>query len=92
MRDPHCWRSAHQRIGFTVKGQSWDVEWGGYEVFGTPAFWVNQTAIEHYEEHLAETASGADIQSTCRNLAGASVDLGRRLQDGLALAAALLQV
>lgn len=62
-RDPHCCPSAHQRIGFTVKGQSWDVEWGGYEVFGTPAFWVNQTAIEHYEERLAETASGADIQS-----------------------------
>lgn len=62
-RDPHCGRSAHDRIGFTVKGQSWDVEWGRFEVFGTPAFWVNRTAIESYEERLAETASDTGIVS-----------------------------
>lgn len=62
-RDPHCGRSSHDRISFTLRDQSWDVAWGSHEVFGTPAFWVNRTAIERYEEHLAEAASGADIES-----------------------------
>ena len=63
MRDPHCGRSSYDRIGFSVKGQSWDVEWGNSDVFGTPAFWVNRTAIERYEERLATTATAADIKS-----------------------------
>lgn len=63
MRDPHCGRSASERIGFTVRGQSWDVEWGNHQVFGTPAFWVNRTAIEGYEERLADRATGGDIES-----------------------------
>ena len=63
VRDPHCGRNSNDRIGFTVKGQSWDVEWGSHEAFGTPGFWVNRTATERYEERLAETASGADIES-----------------------------
>jgi hypothetical protein len=46
-----------------VRGQSWDVEWGSHEVFGTPAIWVNRTAIEGYEERLAKSASGGDIES-----------------------------
>ena len=45
VRDPHCGRSSHDRIGFAVRDQLWDVEWGSWEVFGTPAFWVNRTAI-----------------------------------------------
>ncbi|WP_419846959.1 hypothetical protein [Candidatus Poriferisocius sp.] len=61
--DPHCGRSASERIGFTARGQSWDVEWGNHEVFGTPAFWVNRTAIEGYEERLADRATGGDIES-----------------------------
>ncbi len=61
--DPHCGRSAYDHIDFTVRGQSWDVEWGNYEVFGTPAFWVNRTAMERYEERLAERASGGHIES-----------------------------
>ena len=40
-----------------------DVAWGSREVFGTPAFWVNRTAIECYEERLAEATSDADIES-----------------------------
>ncbi len=63
VRDPHCGRSSNDRIAFTVKGQSWDVEWGSHDVFGTPAFWVNRTAAGRYEERLAESASGADIES-----------------------------
>ena len=63
VRDTHCGRSAYDRIDFAVRGQSWDVEWGSHEVFGTPAFWVNRTAIEGYEERLAERASGGDIES-----------------------------
>ncbi|MDE0117525.1 MAG: hypothetical protein OXT07_13015 [bacterium] len=62
-RDPHCGRSSHDRISFTVRDQSWDVAWGSHEVFGTPAFWVNRTAIECYEKRLAATASDADIES-----------------------------
>ena len=63
VRDPHCGRSSADRIGFTVKGQSWEVEWGSHDAFGTPAFWVNRTARERYEERLAETASGAGFES-----------------------------
>ena len=62
-RHPHCGRSSHDRISFTVRDWSWDVAWGSHEAFGTPAFWVNRTAIERYEERLAEAASGADIES-----------------------------
>ncbi|WP_419927269.1 hypothetical protein [Candidatus Poriferisocius sp.] len=63
VRDLHCGRSSHDRIGFTVRDQSWDVEWGSHEVFGTPAFWANRTAAERYEERLAERALAADIES-----------------------------
>ncbi len=57
MRDPHCGRSAHERIGFAVRGQSWDVEWGSCEVCGTPAFWVNRTATERIVVSLAQLRS-----------------------------------
>ena len=63
MRDSHCGRSSLDCIGLTVRDQSWDVEWGSYKVFGTPAYWVNRTAIERYEKRLAERASDADIKS-----------------------------
>ena len=63
LRDLHCGRSSVDRIAFTVKRQSWDVEWGSYEAFGTPAYWVNRTVIERYGEYLAATASGAGIES-----------------------------
>ncbi len=63
VHDPHCGRSSHDLISFTAGDKSWDAAWGSHEVFGTPAFWVNRTAIERYEERLAKTASGADVES-----------------------------
>lgn len=61
--DPHCGRNTYDRIGFTVRGESWDVKWGSYDVFGTAAFWVDQTVRGRYADRVAAMASRADIES-----------------------------
>lgn len=59
--DPHCGRRSDDRIGFTVNGHSWDVPWGSYDVFGTAAFWIDQTARGSYAERVAAQASSTEI-------------------------------
>ena len=61
--DPHCGRNTYDRIGFTVGDQSWDVKWGSYDVFGTAAFWVDQTVRGRYADRVAAMASRSDIES-----------------------------
>ena len=63
VRDPHCGRSIDDRIEFAVNDEVWDVQWGRYEVFGTPAFWVDQTVRECYSDKVAEMASRTGIES-----------------------------
>ena len=60
--DPHCGRGTHDRIEFTVCGKTWDVKWGCYDVFGTAAFWIDQTARGGYEQKVAAMASGTDVE------------------------------
>lgn len=61
--DPHCGRGTHERIGFTVGNESWDVKWGCYDIFGTPAFWIDQTARGGWQDRVEAMAKGTDIES-----------------------------
>lgn len=59
--DPHCGRRSDDRISFTVDGHSWDIPWGSYDVFGTAAFWIDQTARGRYAERVAAQTSSTEI-------------------------------
>lgn len=59
--DPHCGRRSDDRICFLVNGDSWDVPWGSYDVFGTAAFWIDQTARGGYAERVTAQACRTDI-------------------------------
>ena len=61
--DPHCGRSTWDLIGFSVGGDTWEVEWGSYDVLGTAAFWVDQTVRESYAERVAAMANGTDFET-----------------------------
>ena len=61
--DPHCGRSTLDLIGFSVGGDTWEVEWGSYDVLSTAAFWVDQTVRGNYAERVAAMANGTDFET-----------------------------
>ena len=61
--DPHCGRRTRDRIEFAVQNETWDVEWGSYDVFGTAAFWVDQTVRGSYADEITAMARQTDVYS-----------------------------
>ena len=59
--DPHCGRSSDEWLIFDAGGTAWAAQWGRYDVFGTLAFWVDQTVRAGYEALVASWAKDGDL-------------------------------
>ena len=61
--DPHCQRDSSEWLTFSVASQQWAVQWGRFDAFGSPAYWVNQAIRGKYDERVAVDARGTDLQA-----------------------------
>jgi thermostable 8-oxoguanine DNA glycosylase len=50
--DPHCGRASDEVLQFEVDGDRWHVEWGRFDAFGSPAYWIDQTVRGDYVERV----------------------------------------
>jgi thermostable 8-oxoguanine DNA glycosylase len=63
VRDPYCGRWSWESLQFDVDSRSWRVEWGRFDAFGSPAYWVNETVRRGYENEIDRGACQGDLES-----------------------------
>ena len=61
--DPHCQRDSSEWLTFSVASQRWAIQWGRFDAFGSPAYWVNQVVRGKYDERVTADAQGTDLQA-----------------------------
>lgn len=59
--DPHCARLSGEPLVFKVDGDTWEANWGRYDAFGTPAYWVDQTVRHGYGERVMTDTLRSDL-------------------------------
>jgi len=61
--DPHCRRWSDDVLKLEVGARSWTVRWGRYDVFATPAYWIDQTVRYGYAERVRAAAMSSTLES-----------------------------